>query len=260
MPHQCTNCGHVFPDGSKEMLSGCPDCGGNKFQFKQGSVDDVTDGPDDPSDSQPATDRSADRPADRPVDRPVDRPADSPDTASAAAESTGETTTDEPSTPPPDPPSSSDPQTTDSPPTTIDPGSTGTSTDSSGADAGDAELMDSTPSQDGESPAQSTARSDIVSDDELPDAAPSESQPPTTDAPRNSEIDSDTPADEAASAGLDQLRQELNDQFESIRIVSPGQYELNLMELYDRNEYIISLREDGRYVIEVPDGWGADEN
>ncbi|ERH02637.1 MAG: Zn-ribbon containing protein (DUF2072) [Halonotius sp. J07HN6] len=41
MPHQCTNCGHVFPDGSKEMLSGCPDCGGNKFQFKQGSVDDV---------------------------------------------------------------------------------------------------------------------------------------------------------------------------------------------------------------------------
>ena len=31
MPHQCTNCERVFPDGSKEMLSGCPDCGGNKF-------------------------------------------------------------------------------------------------------------------------------------------------------------------------------------------------------------------------------------
>jgi predicted nucleic acid-binding Zn-ribbon protein len=40
--------------------------------------------------------------------------------------------------------------------------------------------------------------------------------------------------------------------------VSPGQYELNLMELYDREEYIISLREDGRYVIEVPDSWSGD--
>jgi hypothetical protein len=61
--------------------------------------------------------------------------------------------------------------------------------------------------------------------------------------------------------GLDELREELNSQFESIKIVSPGQYELNLMELYDRQEYIISLQEDGRYVIEVPDSWGdRDEN
>ncbi len=27
------------------------------------------------------------------------------------------------------------------------------------------------------------------------------------------------------------------------------------MELYDREEYIISLREDGRYVIEMPESW-----
>jgi predicted nucleic acid-binding Zn-ribbon protein len=27
------------------------------------------------------------------------------------------------------------------------------------------------------------------------------------------------------------------------------------MELYDRDEYIISLMEDGRYAIEVPDAW-----
>jgi hypothetical protein len=31
------------------------------------------------------------------------------------------------------------------------------------------------------------------------------------------------------------------------------------MELYDREEYIISLREDGRYVIEVPDTWRDEE-
>jgi hypothetical protein len=55
------------------------------------------------------------------------------------------------------------------------------------------------------------------------------------------------------------LRDELNEQFESIRIVSPGKYELNLMELYDRQEYIISLQEDGRYVIEMPDAWGISD-
>jgi predicted nucleic acid-binding Zn-ribbon protein len=29
------------------------------------------------------------------------------------------------------------------------------------------------------------------------------------------------------------------------------------MELYDRQEYIIALQEDGQYVIEVPDAWEA---
>lgn len=54
---------------------------------------------------------------------------------------------------------------------------------------------------------------------------------------------------------MEELREELNKQFESIKIVRPGQYELNLMELYNREEYIISLQEDGRYVIDVPDSW-----
>jgi predicted nucleic acid-binding Zn-ribbon protein len=80
-----------------------------------------------------------------------------------------------------------------------------------------------------------------------------DSQPAGTEPPAESSPDAEDPSEESS---LDQLRKELNDQFESIRIVSPGQYELNLMELYDRDEYIISLREDGRYVIEVPDGWG----
>ena len=45
MPHQCTNCARTFPDGSKEMLSGCPDCGGNKFQFtpQRAASDSTTD-------------------------------------------------------------------------------------------------------------------------------------------------------------------------------------------------------------------------
>ena len=247
MPHQCTNCDHVFPDGSKEMLSGCPDCGGNKFQFKQGSVDDITDAPDDPAARQAAADHSATH---QPPSE--DTAANSATPSAANVDSPDENPTgDREST------SETDPQPPDSPPTTVDPNSTAEATDDSGADSGDAELMESNRTQDGESPAQSTARSDIVSDDELPDTPPAAQSPTGPDS--DTAPDAPDSANEAGSSGLDQLRQELNDQFESIRIVSPGQYELNLMELYDRNEYIISLREDGRYVIEVPDSWGTDE-
>ena len=246
MPHQCTNCGHVFPDGSKEMLSGCPDCGGNKFQFKQGSVDDVTNDPDDPSEQQV--------PSDGPDSQQAAAEPAADDSASAAgSDPTGDSPTGDSDT------TTADPQTPDSPPTTADPSSP-TASDAAPTESSDAELMDSARSQDAESPAQSTARTDVVSDDELPDAPPTEPHPAPPDESHGSSVDSDPPADEADTSGLDELREELNDQFESIRIVSPGQYELNLMELYDRNEYIISLREDGRYVIEVPDGWGTDES
>jgi hypothetical protein len=30
------------------------------------------------------------------------------------------------------------------------------------------------------------------------------------------------------------------------------------MELYDREEYIISLKENGRYVIQMPEDWLGD--
>lgn len=39
---------------------------------------------------------------------------------------------------------------------------------------------------------------------------------------------------------------------ESIRIIAPGQYEINLEKLFEREEIIIALEEDGRYVIHLP--------
>ena len=33
MPHQCLKCGHVFEEGSAQLLKGCPGCGGNRFFF-----------------------------------------------------------------------------------------------------------------------------------------------------------------------------------------------------------------------------------
>ncbi len=156
MPHQCTECGHTFPDGSKEMLSGCPECGGNKFQFLPEGTNAETE-----PDSEPAT---------------------------ADSESIPEPYGSEGSV-----------------------------------------LSD----RDAEDRAQADARSSVVDSNELPAR---ESDPEPDDA-----------------SDLSQLREELNDQFESIKIVDHGQYELNLMELYKREEFIIALQENGRYVIEVPE-------
>ncbi|MET1124902.1 MAG: Zn-ribbon domain-containing protein [Archaeoglobaceae archaeon] len=39
---------------------------------------------------------------------------------------------------------------------------------------------------------------------------------------------------------------------ESVRIIAPGQYEINIEKLLERDEIVIALQEDGRYVIHLP--------
>ncbi|WP_418280082.1 Zn-ribbon domain-containing protein [Halorubrum sp. DTA98] len=244
MPHQCTSCGRVFADGSKEMLSGCPDCGGNKFQFRpDGAFDDEPDtGPDRsrsaPSETTPSDTTPSDTtPSETPTSPGREDRSSTPDSPSPS--------TDTPSTDTPSPA-----KTPDSPSTANDPSGSGTPT-ASESDASDSKVTGSErlADTDAEDTAQASARSDVVSPDELDRAS--------------RDVPADTPDDQADTGadrpGIDDLRDELNDQFESIRIVSPGQYELNLMELYDRQEYIISLQEDGRYVIEMPDAWGVSD-
>jgi len=218
MPHQCTTCGRTFPDGSKEMLSGCPDCGGNKFQFKPAGATEDPAG-DDAGSPGASPDRSPSTPEDRTASPPDERAADQTPDDSAAD------------------------QTPNEPADATRPDAAASADRSSGTD-GTEQIAD----RSDEDTAQASARSEVVSPDEL-DRASREVE--------NTEAQS--PADEEPQPGIDALRDELNDQFESIRIVSPGQYELNLMELYDRQEYIISLQEDGRYVIEMPDAWGIQD-
>jgi len=239
MPHQCTGCGERFEDGSKEMLSGCPECGGNKFQFRPESAD-VPEEPEEPK-SEPLEPEPADDPQE-----------------SSVAETVGRATTrvrdfvsggDEP-----DP----DAAWPDEPDATGDAGDDGEIIDADarrGAGAEDA--------------AQVNARSGLAAPEDVPDPddatdASDESSPAGDDPADASDASDEPPAagdDRVVSEPSDEdpdlaeLREQLNDQFESIKIVEPGQYELNLMELYDRDEYIISLMEDGRYAIEVPETW-----
>jgi predicted nucleic acid-binding Zn-ribbon protein len=258
MPHQCTGCGHVFPDGSKEMLSGCPDCGGNKFQFQPSGATGGDDAADGEGGASPP-----------PVDEEPPEPPEPPSPGGSVAETVAGATQRVKNMV-----GSSDPEPAG--------GTVASDTASEHEwpavgreDAGGA----TTPNED---TAQASARSGTVSPDELPDRPTPEDaglpdEPPAAEEPASpaAETDADSGAPDADAAGsapftgsgdretaadedspdLSKLRAELNDQFESIKIVERGQYELNLMELYDREEYIISLMEDGRYAIEVPETW-----
>jgi predicted nucleic acid-binding Zn-ribbon protein len=230
MPHQCTTCGNVFADGSKEMLGGCPECDNNTFQFHPGEA------PEEPTEASP--------PDDGGVATRVGRAADSVRDFVAGGETEW-----------PDWPGAED---DDTPPGNLDPDSdSDPDTDAPPADSAVVE-GDADTDLDREDRAQADARSEVVDPADLP---PSErpSADPDTDAPLAEDTTAVSGPEDDSGADLSALREELNEQFESIRIVEPGQYELNLMELYEREEYIIALQEDGRYVIEVPDHWREDD-
>lgn len=49
-----------------------------------------------------------------------------------------------------------------------------------------------------------------------------------------------------------QTPKEIGNRVESIRILSPGQYELNLESLLERKEIVMALKEDGTYIVNLP--------
>ncbi len=238
MPHQCTTCGHAFDDGSKDMLGGCPACGGTKFQFYPEGAE-VPD--------EPPTDDEAE---------PPEREEPAAGGALGRAAHAVHSFVDD-----------------------------GTAVDRGGPDTGDPDPDATWPSDDPASTPENGEDGDIIDADERDD------DPSFADADEAADRDDvvaeggfaggvlTSDGEPAAGAGDDpgetpgaevvaepsgqepdmaELREQLNDQFESIKVVEPGQYELNLMELYDREEYIIALQENGRYVIQVPENWLGD--
>ena len=288
MPHQCTNCGRTFEDGSKEMLSGCPDCGGNKFQFRPASAAAGNAG-DGAGSAAPATEpKKTPENARSASDAPETGGRDDSETgansgavnrAAATVRDWVSTRDDAESAPArDDAPVRNDAPARDDAPARNDASARDDAEGASGRDdappAGETSAAGSVPDSESdgsgstrngsalgepsnEDSAQANARSDVVTDSELPDSSDDAAQVGSASADADDANVVSAPDDD--SPGLKELREELNSQFESIRIVSPGQYELNLMELYEREEYIISLQEDGKYVIEVPDAWDATE-
>ena len=292
MPHRCTNCDASFPDGSKQMLSGCPNCGGNKFQYlPEDAVDDPpTEEPPEPpeppggSGLDGTVTETVGRAATTVKDyvnqhRSTDRGSDSSISASASA--TDADSTDRGSQPQPETGTSASTETPETasggessgpesgtgdtgPDTTPEPSpKTTPDTPSIDPDEGAEVTDDSTSTED---TAQASARTDVANISELT----GDSDADSTEEPTATESEPGTAPPETGGRvvkepdttdrpDLETLRQELNSQFESIKIIEPGQYELNLMELYDREEHIIALQEDGKYIIEVPESWRDDE-
>jgi len=251
MPHQCTGCGERFEDGSKEMLSGCPECGGNTFQFRPNGADF----PDDPEPPEPEPSEPASDPGDGTVAETVGRASTRVrDLVSSSSSSSADD---------PDPNASWPTEAGDGP--AVDP-----ETDDGEIIDADARRAEAEASEDD---AQASARSGLATRADVRDdgqARAGTGGDSTAEAERASGRAADAGRSDRPPAGegdrvvsepsdedpdLTELRQQLNDQFESIKIVEPGEYELNLMELYDREEYIIALQENGRYVIQVPDQW-----
>lgn len=266
------------------MLSGCPDCGGNKFQFKpqepsqtetvepasQSSGADTQSSAVDAgqtTDTTRSTTESQQTESQHNVDTSGDAASDAPETElepDVAERDLGSDDTNIDSEPAPErsipeksPSEKSAP--TPSPDRSVSADRSTESDQGPPADSAGMEQTDERPEEiderGEENRAQASARSDVVTPEELDAASRDSNRSGDTPVPDH-EGSQQTPAD-GPRPDIDDLRSELNEQFESIRIVSPGQYELNLMELYDRQEYIISLQEDGRYVIEMPDAWGA---
>ncbi|MFC7231773.1 Zn-ribbon containing protein [Saliphagus sp. GCM10025308] len=291
MPHQCTTCDRTFPDGSKEMLSGCPNCGGNKFQFAPASSDTATSSGTDPNTgsatggqsggitraSESASSSGSDgdgRGITQSGPGSVSESASGPESGAESSSGSRATSTSEStSTNRTWPQTASEPASSeqdDAPaeftewpesarrPDDRERAEKHTERSAPRADDPTVEAGDTHTEPEGsegdEDAAQASARSDVVSSDELPASSATdpadEKAGPDVD---NGRVVSEPTDDDRPS--LEDLREELNEQFESIKILKPGQYELNLMELYDREEYIVSLQEDGRYVIDVPDSW-----
>ena len=304
MPHQCTDCGRTFADGSKQMLAGCPDCGGNKFQFRpKGSIPASENQPAESGSSRPTQPKRPQQPTNsdtggktrtttlREWAKKKVTPGNSTADTLAASSNAGSPSSNRTS---PATRSRGQSASTETGSTATDldsfgddsskPGQPGEGTDDTGTIEDPRQTRDAETVEDSdyEDSAQADARRGLITENELPDRPTSDDSVRDRSATRQSvesrrqdepheqgEPDQEGELSQQTEPGqqdeqeprpdLAQLRQELNDQFESIKVVEPGQYELNLMELYDRDEYIIALQENGRYVIEVPDAWDATE-
>ncbi len=61
------------------------------------------------------------------------------------------------------------------------------------------------------------------------------------------------PKAERENEVVEELKKELTGMgIETVRIIAPGQYEINLEKLLEREEIVIALQEDGRYIIHFP--------
>jgi hypothetical protein len=94
---------------------------------------------------------------------------------------------------------------------------------------------------------QKEARTEFIDKDELPTdgSAIDALQNPTGDASSN---ESDKGCVKRLK-DVEVIRENLNKQYEGIKVVENGRYEINLTELYRGNDYVIEVGDNGAYEV-----------
>ncbi|MDZ7688061.1 MAG: Zn-ribbon containing protein [Halobacteriales archaeon] len=234
MPHECVECGEVFDDGADEVFEGCPDCGATKFFYVKevGATEDAaeTEDAEEQSTAQtPQTPQEAESPAQKEARRAVGSVEDNePDAADE--EASVSTVTEDSGTEPDTEHATHKPDTEPVTKNTV-------------------ETQTATPEDDDIVEAESEyERSFGGKLDNVVEASEAD------DTPTEAESDQITSSDgrRYRRARPAEAKRRLMDEFETIRIVEPGSYELNLMNLYEEDEKIIALQEDGRYQVSLP--------
>jgi predicted nucleic acid-binding Zn-ribbon protein len=95
---------------------------------------------------------------------------------------------------------------------------------------------------------QKEARTEFIDKDELP------TDGSAIDALQNPTGDTDSDSNSLETGvkrvkDVETIRDNLNRQYEGIKVVENGKYEINLTELYRGNSYVIEVGEDGAYEV-----------
>jgi len=85
----------------------------------------------------------------------------------------------------------------------------------------------------------------VVSSDAIPPAA-------TQFIKEVDELLGNKPAPVVKESKEEKKNEEIGERVESVRILSPGQYELNLDSIMKRDEIVMALKEDGTYIVHLP--------
>ncbi len=85
----------------------------------------------------------------------------------------------------------------------------------------------------------------VVSRDVIPPAA-------TQFIKEVDELLGNKPAPVVNESKEERKKEEIGERVESVRILSPGQYELNLDSIMKRDEIVMALKEDGSYFVHLP--------
>lgn len=90
---------------------------------------------------------------------------------------------------------------------------------------------------------QQEARTEFIDENELPsaDSAANSLQNPTGTSEEDKNV--------RKLQNTDVVREKLNEQYEGIKVMKEGRFEINLTQLYRGNEYVIEVGKDGAYEV-----------